>query len=122
MTEAVEKSVIDTPFLDDTDDFIQSHVDSHPPPTEEVIEGNREEIAEQAYVEEVKLEGYGWKDKHFDKGETDLNVTVDWDVSNWRIDEWAGSGYDLKIEAHDWAENGAEGEAHVDSVGELRGR
>ncbi|MFP4608961.1 MAG: hypothetical protein ACOC55_00065 [Candidatus Natronoplasma sp.] len=29
MSEAVEKSVADIPFLDDTDDFIQSHLDLH---------------------------------------------------------------------------------------------
>ncbi|MEF8873993.1 MAG: hypothetical protein V5A88_04895, partial [Candidatus Thermoplasmatota archaeon] len=83
-------------------------------------------VVAEAYVKDnagvekikIKLEGYGWKDKHFDKGETDVNVKVDWDVDNWRIDEWAGSGYDLKIEAHDYAQNGAEGEAHVDSVAE----
>ncbi|MBS3817140.1 MAG: hypothetical protein KGY76_06220 [Candidatus Thermoplasmatota archaeon] len=38
MAEAVKKSVADTLFLDDTDDFIQSDIDSHLPPSEEVIE------------------------------------------------------------------------------------
>ncbi|MBS3817852.1 MAG: hypothetical protein KGY76_09865, partial [Candidatus Thermoplasmatota archaeon] len=38
LSEEVEKSVADTQFLDNTDDFIQSHIDSHFPPSEKVIE------------------------------------------------------------------------------------
>lgn len=34
MTEAVEQSVIGTTFLDNSDDFIQSHIDSHLSPLE----------------------------------------------------------------------------------------
>ncbi len=49
MTEAIEQSVTDTRFLDDSDDFIQSHIDSHLSPSRELIE-EREDIDKQELV------------------------------------------------------------------------
>ncbi len=177
VAEAVEQSVTETPFLDDSDDFIQSHIDSHLPPTEEVMEEEQEESIEREVLEDtdgdglldhdekpgqqwqieaeppeikkfdpehyttgrlgldhhvkvtmrvtdnvgiekimIHLAGYGWEEKYPEEGSTNVTWTEKWDVSNWRIDEWLGSGYDVEVKVYDWAGNGAKSDAHVDGA------
>ncbi len=55
MAEAVEKNGGAISFLDDSEDFIQPHLDSHLPPNVGVIEKERED--KQGFLEATEADG-----------------------------------------------------------------
>ncbi len=167
------------PYLEASDDFIQSHIDSHLPPTEEVIEEQEEKQeymnssdpteadtdgdgipdedempgqhwqieAEPPEVEYIKtkksdgklyiqvkvtdnvevyklklnVEGFDPKYFHGDGSKTEIFSTTK-DPGLLDFTNSLFSGFDVKLKVFDAAQNGAKGDAHIDSVAEEIGK